>query len=171
MKALKEGLQVKMIAFEQRNNISITLDLCSDGSGLIKEFWNEEVLFRFDTPEDLEVKLKITQYQLDENGYCISPVQELGVGEEKLSTKEILDKHKTPLMELYNIITKSQFPKMDNSHQLDVRKAKRLVHQAHTFQKETLKSFANYLFKECHATDEIDKCIESFWLSDYNPNK
>ena len=93
VKELKGGLQVKMIAFEQRNNLSITLDLCTDGSGLVREFWDEDVLFRFDTPEDLEDKLDNIQYQLDENGYCISPVQELGVGEEKLSTKEILDKN------------------------------------------------------------------------------
>lgn len=61
--------------FEQRNNISTRLELFSDGSGCICEFWEEnERLEGFSNTDELINFLKNTRYKLDEEGSCISPV-------------------------------------------------------------------------------------------------
>jgi len=37
-----------MQEFEKRNNTSISLDLCSDGSGSLKEFWGGDEIKSFE---------------------------------------------------------------------------------------------------------------------------
>jgi hypothetical protein len=61
--------------FEQRNNISIAVLLCSDGSSTVEEFWENEELNNSDTIEELHEFLINTNYKLDEKGLCFSPVQ------------------------------------------------------------------------------------------------
>lgn len=62
-------------SFEEINNISTTLILMSDGSGTVEEFWNKEELKEFKSVIDLHDFLRYTQYELDENGRCFSPVR------------------------------------------------------------------------------------------------
>ena len=61
--------------FEKRNNISIAITICSDGSGSVEEFWSEEVLKEYKDIEELTNFIKDTQYVLDSNGRCIYPTQ------------------------------------------------------------------------------------------------
>ncbi len=61
--------------FEKRNNISIAFQLCSDGSCHFEEFWKDEVLIECETIEEAIEFLKSTEYELDENGLCFSPVR------------------------------------------------------------------------------------------------
>lgn len=62
--------------FEKKNNISVTIILCSDGSGTVNEFWNDEELKEFRNIDALHEFLNNTQYKLDSDGICLSPVQE-----------------------------------------------------------------------------------------------
>ena len=64
-----------MRAFEERNNISIYFVWCSDGSCSIEEFWTEEVLAECDSIIDVMEFLRNTQYELDSDGRCFSPVR------------------------------------------------------------------------------------------------
>lgn len=61
--------------FEERNNISVHMELCSDGSGTLREFWHEELLINFPVADDLIGYLINTSYELNEAGECISPVK------------------------------------------------------------------------------------------------
>lgn len=61
--------------FEKRNNISVSLIMHSDGSGMLEEFWDGEELFQFDNYSDLYEKLFTIRYKLAEDGRCLSPVQ------------------------------------------------------------------------------------------------
>lgn len=61
--------------FEKRNNISIAVTLYSDGSSMTEEFWEEENLNESSTVEELHTFLKNTQYKIDVDGRCFSPVQ------------------------------------------------------------------------------------------------
>lgn len=63
--------------FEKRNNLSIVIHLCSDGSGEIRDYWDDDVLETFDSIDDLHKTLKDTQYELAENGRCLSPVRKV----------------------------------------------------------------------------------------------
>lgn len=64
--------------FEKRNNISIAVTFYGDGSGTVSEFWDYEELKEFKTVDDLYKFLMNTQYKLaDEDGRCLSPVQEV----------------------------------------------------------------------------------------------
>ena len=64
--------------FEKRNNISIAITFHGDGSGNVSEFWDFEELKEFKNVDELYYFLKNTQYRLsDENGRCLSPVQEV----------------------------------------------------------------------------------------------
>ena len=58
-------------AFEKRNNFSIVVEVYSDGSGNIEEFWSDKVIFRHKTTEQLEDYLKSEQYKFDEKGHAI----------------------------------------------------------------------------------------------------
>lgn len=64
-------------AFEKRNNISAAIEICSDGSGNILEFWDDGHLERFNTPEELFSILETINYKKDERGICISPVERI----------------------------------------------------------------------------------------------
>lgn len=62
--------------FERRNNISIAITFCSDGSSSTEEFWDNEKLNESNNIEELHQFLMNTQYKLDEvDGRCFSPVQ------------------------------------------------------------------------------------------------
>ena len=61
--------------FEGKNNLSIVLNLYSDGSGTIEEFWDNEKLVEFKTVEELKTFLTTTKYEKDEAGLCLSPVK------------------------------------------------------------------------------------------------
>ena len=64
--------------FEKRNNISIAVTFCGDGSGRVSEFWDYEELKEFKTIDELHKFIMNTQYKLaDEDGRCLSPVQEV----------------------------------------------------------------------------------------------
>lgn len=60
--------------FEERNNLSAFVNIYSDGSFGVQEFWNEDMLFG-GSFEELKTFLNDTQYKLGEDGRCISPVQ------------------------------------------------------------------------------------------------
>jgi len=63
-----------MNSFESRNNTSIVLVVCSDGSGEVREFWDSEEIESFKTNKDLSKFLLEATYKLSDNGRCISPM-------------------------------------------------------------------------------------------------
>lgn len=63
--------------FEENNNISIKIDLFTDGSGKVKEFWEDDKLHEFHSVQELKFYLKETLYKLDDEGQCISPVKKI----------------------------------------------------------------------------------------------
>lgn len=72
---MEKTLQL-MKNFETRNNISIALQLFSDGSSVCEEFWDYERLNESKTIRELHLFLMNTQYLLDdEDGRCYSPVR------------------------------------------------------------------------------------------------
>jgi hypothetical protein len=73
---MKKTLQL-IKNFEVRNNMSITLTIMGDGSGSVNEFWDNEELIEFKNIDELHAFLRDIQYQLDDNGKCLSPVQML----------------------------------------------------------------------------------------------
>ena len=60
--------------FEKRNNISVVVQLCSDGSGTIFEFWDESELEQFNSLDHLVHILEFVSYR-KENGLCVHPVE------------------------------------------------------------------------------------------------
>jgi len=64
-----------MEEFEKRNNISVCLDLCSDGSGTIKEFWDNELIKNFDNKNELADFLRNGKLKLSEDGRSVSPIE------------------------------------------------------------------------------------------------
>lgn len=73
---MEKKLQKIMQEFEKRNNISIYLEIHSDGSGQAYEAWHETSLIEFSTEMQMLHFLRKTKYKLDERGLCISPVIE-----------------------------------------------------------------------------------------------
>lgn len=71
---MEKTLQL-MKNFEKRNNLSIALSVCSDGSFTLEEFWDNEILKGGANEKELHNFLKNTQYKLAEDGRCFSPVQ------------------------------------------------------------------------------------------------
>jgi len=70
-----ENLLELMRAFEKRNNISIYIDLCSDGSCGVKELWHDGSLNNnISNIKELYEFLKNTNYELSSDGICLSPV-------------------------------------------------------------------------------------------------
>jgi len=61
--------------FEKRNNISVFLELCSDGSGCIREFWDNEKIKHFDKVSELLEFLKNGKLKLAEDGRSVSPIE------------------------------------------------------------------------------------------------
>lgn len=73
---INELLQL-MKDYEERNNISVYLALCSDGSGDVLEFWNDNELESFDNEDQLISILQNSTYKKGENGYCITPIEKI----------------------------------------------------------------------------------------------
>lgn len=65
--------------FEVRNNISVVVSLYSDGSNEVEEFWDKECLYRGNNEGELIEFLKNSNYKLDEEGRCISPVEKIRI--------------------------------------------------------------------------------------------
>lgn len=63
--------------FEYRNNVSLSINICSDGSGCVNEFWNEDTLESFETISELTYILKNVKYKKDISGHCIRPVERI----------------------------------------------------------------------------------------------
>ncbi len=68
-----QGMLDLMKQFEKRNNISISFEMCSDGSCHFEEFWRDEILIECETIKEAIEFLKNTEYELDENGLCFAP--------------------------------------------------------------------------------------------------
>lgn len=60
--------------FEKRNNFSASLVIHSDLSGSINDFWEDKTIESFNKIDDCISFLQTTQYKLDDEGYCISPL-------------------------------------------------------------------------------------------------
>jgi hypothetical protein len=66
--------------FEARNNISIVVQIYSDGSSVVEEFWSEEHLYEGEAIDDLMTFIRDTEYKLDKNdGRCLSPAEKLDI--------------------------------------------------------------------------------------------
>ena len=66
-----------MSEFEERNNVSISITLFSDGSGDVSEFWEEESIIEFKNKHELVGFLGMAKYKLSEDGRCLSPMQRI----------------------------------------------------------------------------------------------
>jgi hypothetical protein len=64
-----------MDEFEKRNNISTTIEINSDGSGNLREFWDEEIIKEFDSLKDLNLFLLNGKLKLSEDGRSVSPIE------------------------------------------------------------------------------------------------
>jgi len=67
-----------MNEFEERNNISTTLEINADGSGILREFWDEEIIKEFDNIETLVSFLSSGKLKLAEDGRSVSPIVIVG---------------------------------------------------------------------------------------------
>lgn len=73
---INELLQL-MKDFEERNNISIAVSLCSDGSGTVLEFWENNDLEHFENEDGLKDILNNSTYKKGDNGLCINPIEKI----------------------------------------------------------------------------------------------
>lgn len=62
-------------SFEERNNLSVSMVIHSDGSGHIMEFWDNEEIFSFDNMHDFEHKASSINLKKDEKGLSLSPIE------------------------------------------------------------------------------------------------
>jgi len=69
-----EQLLKLMEDFEKRNNISISIDLCDDGSGMLKEYWEEDVIKTFDNSKELELFLSNGKLEMNK-GRAVKPIK------------------------------------------------------------------------------------------------
>lgn len=70
-----DGTLILMEVFEKRNNISTTLEIHSDGSGNLREFWDEEIIKEFDSLVNLHIFLSSGVLKLAEDGRSASPIE------------------------------------------------------------------------------------------------
>jgi len=63
-----------MQEFEKRNNTSISLDLCSDGSGTLREFWDKEEIKQFDNSSELRAFLANGKLKM-KDGRSVKPIK------------------------------------------------------------------------------------------------
>lgn len=63
-----------MQEFEKRNNTSISLDLCSDGSGTIKEFWEGSEIRMFVNSSELRAFLANGKLKM-KDGRSVKPIK------------------------------------------------------------------------------------------------
>ncbi|REG88762.1 hypothetical protein [Flavobacterium aquicola] len=61
--------------FEKRNNISTTIEINGDGSGNLREFWDEEIIKEFDSLKSLNLFLLNGKLKLGEDGRSVSPIE------------------------------------------------------------------------------------------------
>ena len=61
--------------FEKRNNISTTIEINGDGSGNLREFWDEEIIKEFDSLKNLNLFLLNGKLKLAEDGRSVSPIE------------------------------------------------------------------------------------------------
>ena len=71
---MKDTLEL-LNEFEDRNNISTTIEINGDGSGNLREFWDEEIIKEFDNLEDLNSFLVNGNLKKDDDGCSIKPIQ------------------------------------------------------------------------------------------------
>ncbi len=64
-----------MKEFEKRNNISTTIEINSDGSGNLREFFDGEGIKFFYSLQDLNLFLLNGKLKLTKDGYCASPIE------------------------------------------------------------------------------------------------
>ena len=64
-----------MNEFEERNNISTTIEINGDGSGNLREFWDEEIIKEFDSLENLNLFLLNGKLKKTEDGRSVSPIE------------------------------------------------------------------------------------------------
>lgn len=64
-----------MNEFEERNNISTTIEINGDGSGNLREFWDEEIIKEFDSLENLNLFLLNGKLKKAEDGRSVSPIE------------------------------------------------------------------------------------------------
>jgi hypothetical protein len=69
-----EDLLKLMDEFEKRNNTSISLDLCSDGSGTLKEFWDGDEIKSFENSSELFCFLEKGKLKMLD-GRSVSPIE------------------------------------------------------------------------------------------------
>lgn len=69
-----EDLLELMQEFEKRNNTSISLDLCSDGSGTLKEFWDGDEIKTFKNSSELRSLLANAKLKM-KNGRSVKPIK------------------------------------------------------------------------------------------------
>ena len=72
-----DNILVSMNDFEKRNNVSISIEMFSDGSWNVTEFWDEEPIKRGDDLESLITYLNTAKYKIAKNGRCIRPMQRI----------------------------------------------------------------------------------------------
>lgn len=63
-----------MQEFEKRNNTSISLDLCSDGSGTLKEFWDGDEIKSFESSFELRSFLANGKLKM-KDGRSVKPIK------------------------------------------------------------------------------------------------
>jgi len=71
---MKDTLKL-MQEFETRNNINVTLEINSDGSGNVRNFWDEEIIKTFDSTDQLESFLANGKLKQFKDGYCARPIE------------------------------------------------------------------------------------------------
>lgn len=64
-----------MQEFEDRNNISTRLEINPDGSGILREFWDEEIIKVFDNVETLISFLANGKLKKAEDGRSVKPIE------------------------------------------------------------------------------------------------
>jgi len=71
---MKKTLKL-MEDFNNRNNISVFLEIYIDGSGIIREFFDEEEIKNFDSIDQLESFLANGKLKQFKDGYCARPIE------------------------------------------------------------------------------------------------
>ncbi|MDX3913739.1 MAG: hypothetical protein QHC79_09385 [Pseudosphingobacterium sp.] len=78
-----DKLLFAMDSFEKRNNVSIGVELFSDGSWSTNEFWEDDSIERGNNIESLIDFLNTAQFKLTDDGRCIRPMVRIDKKESK----------------------------------------------------------------------------------------
>jgi len=113
--------------FEKRNNLSVALELHSDGSSALSDFWNsEETIKEFNTLEDLKSYLDNTSYKLSPAGRCYNPLQEVDE-EEILQEDQSEDEYKQRIINKAEEFNTAMLEKIKMISILEERKERVLI--------------------------------------------